>query len=95
MDQNHTITDDIHSYFYEINGEKQLLKCIEEMSELQKEVVKYVMEPNEETLNKIEEEIGDVFNSIDSLIFGLNLDLDKINNDRFDKLSLYYDKRRG
>ncbi len=85
------ITDDIHSQFYEINGEKQLLKCVEEMSELQKEVIKYVMKPNMEVLDNIEEEIGDVLNSIDSLIFGLGLDLEKINNNRDKKLRKYYE----
>lgn len=82
---------DIHSRFYEINGEKQLLKCIEEMSELQKEVIKYVMKPNMEVLDRVEDEIGDVLNSIDSLIFGLGLDLNKINSDRFEKIRRYYE----
>lgn len=89
-------TDDIHSSFYKEYGEKQLLKCVEEMSELQKEVIKYIMKPNMGTLNNIEGEIGDVFNSIDSLIFGLGLDLDKINKDRLEKLNKYYEiKMKG
>ena len=85
-------TDDIHSHLFEINGEKQLLKCIEEMSELQKEVIKYVMTPSEGILNNIEEEIVDVLNSLDSLIFGLGLDLDMINEGRAQKLQDYYTK---
>lgn len=87
---NNIIVTDIHSHFYEIYGEKQLLKCVEEMSELQKEVIKYVMIPLEETLNNIEGEIGDVLNSLDSLIFGLGLDLDSINTNREQKLQNYY-----
>lgn len=87
-------TDDIHSHFYEINGEKQMLKCVEEMSELQKEVIKYVMKPDMDILYNIEEEIGDVLNSLDSLIFGLGLDLDKINDNRLEKLKGYYENIR-
>lgn len=87
--------DEIHSHLYDMNGEEQLLKCVEEMSELQKEVIKYFMKPNDNTLENINTEIGDVLNSLDSLIFGLGLDLSGINSDRFLKLKKYYEDSKG
>lgn len=42
-------------------ADKQMLIAIEELSELQKAIVKYFRKPTEETRNDISEEIADVY----------------------------------
>jgi NTP pyrophosphatase (non-canonical NTP hydrolase) len=70
--------EEIYKFLYEKTEGKQLLKPIEEMSELSKEILKFYFNSHF-GISKIEGELGDVYNALDSLIYGLNIDIEKVN----------------
>ena len=56
--------------FIETYGfDSQILMCIEEMSELTKELCKYKRYSDEKIINNIREELADVFNCVEQLSY--------------------------
>lgn len=71
--------------FYDKLGDKQFLKAVEEMNELSTEIIQYFTKGTIDK-QKAAEEIGDVFNALESVIYGLNLDEKQIHSYRLQKL---------
>lgn len=73
--------------------EAQLIKCVEEMSELTKELCKFVNNKNvdktisEENMDNISEEIADVYIMLEQMLrfFGNKDDVERIINEKIDR----------
>jgi hypothetical protein len=77
-------------------GELQYIKAMEEMSEIQKEICKYMLANNEdkklEYREKIIEEMGDVLNTFDTLCVLLSIDKKSLKKTRLEKAKKYASK---
>jgi NTP pyrophosphatase (non-canonical NTP hydrolase) len=91
------------SYMYSVfirqsSSKQQLLQSVEEMTELNKEILKLVRYSTpgtklyKDTILNITEELGDVYNALGSLVDILNIDTKKLDKDRHKKLIRYYNK---
>lgn len=73
--------------------EAQIVKCVEEMSELTKELCKFVNNKNvknnisEENMDNISEEIADVYITLEELLifFGNKDDVERIINEKIER----------
>ena len=73
--------------------EAQIIKCVEEMSELTKELCKFVNNKNvnkninEENMDNISEEIADVFIMLEQMLiyFGNKEDVERIINEKIER----------
>lgn len=86
---------DIYSDFYQDLGDNQLLKVVEETSELNKEILQlFTKNKGHDTCpDELIEELGDAFNALESLIYVLNIDEQNLHRDRLKKLKMYHDKK--
>lgn len=88
--------NDIYNAFVERYGiNQQILQSVEETTELNKEILKYVRFKNDgkdttEVKNNLIEELGDVYNALGSLIYILNIDINDLDRSRLKKLEKYY-----
>jgi NTP pyrophosphatase (non-canonical NTP hydrolase) len=82
-------------FIEQTNVKQQLLQSVEEMAELQKEILKlirYDVDGSAKVLTLVKEELGDVYNALDSLVQILEIDIDKLDKERYIKLTKYYNK---
>jgi NTP pyrophosphatase (non-canonical NTP hydrolase) len=82
-------------FIEQTNIKQQLLQSVEEMAELQKEILKlirYGMNGSAKVLTLVKEELGDVYNALDSLVQILEIDTDELDKERYIKLIKYYNK---
>jgi NTP pyrophosphatase (non-canonical NTP hydrolase) len=86
-------TAQLYDDMIEVHGVKQqLLQSVEEMGELSKEILKFHRyydtdeEKKEQALYNIYEELGDVYNALDSMVHIFNIDTSSINTSRYIKL---------
>lgn len=73
---------------------QQLLQSVEEMTELNKEILKFIRYDNvkdtKELVINIIEELGDVYNALDSLIHIFEIDKSVVDINRYNKLLKYH-----
>lgn len=78
----------------DVGETQQLLQSVEEMTELNKEILKYIRYQKSDKADtfreKIIEELGDVFNALNSLKYILGITDDQISKQRYPKLIKYY-----
>ena len=79
------MTKTFYKRLIEKNGEKQLVVAIEELSELQKEICKYIRDGQIEKKH-IVEEIADVLIMIDQLIVYFDISNSDVENEKKFKL---------
>lgn len=89
-------TNEIYQAFVERYGiNQQILQTVEESTELNKEILKYIRFKNDgkdtdKVYTNLVEELGDVFNALESLIYIFGIDTTKLHEDRLNKLNTYY-----
>ena len=77
------------------NGVKQqLLQSVEETTELNKEILKYIRYQDGKYIPGIIEELGDVFNALETLIRIFGIDVEELDKKRFNKVFEYCEKNQ-
>jgi NTP pyrophosphatase (non-canonical NTP hydrolase) len=83
-------------FIYDVGEKGQLLQVVEELGELQHEILKFVRykdrKDTTEILFNLREELGDVYNALGSLHYILDIDKDKLDEERIEKLYKYHNK---